>query len=137
MLPIKPTSKRPIDNTEPDLQLMFIPAADDPDYREPSYQHDLHRIEQALKAQGFEVQTRVDLQKSDIGGSWLTGEFFVHLSALVTPLGAFFGCWITAKFGRKIRFKVGDIEIEAATVKQVEQLLERAKEIKAKNEKQS
>jgi hypothetical protein len=40
---------------------------------------------------------------------------------------ALIGAWLQARHGRKVRLKVGDVEAEAATVQEVEQLLERAK----------
>lgn len=59
----------------------------------------------------------------------------MELSVLRTPLGALFGVWITAKFGRKVKIKVGDVEVEAGTMKEVDHLLDRARAIKADADK--
>ena len=133
---IKIRSIKPTDDSQPGVRLTFVAAFDEAEYRDPSYQRELQAIVQTLKVQGIKVQPRATFQKSGTGGSWLTGDFLVHLSALGTPAGALFGSWITAKLGRKVRIKVGDIEIEAANIEQVEQLLERAREIKSENDKQ-
>jgi hypothetical protein len=44
---------------------------------------------------------------------------------------ALVGAWLQARFGRKVRIKVGDVEVEAATLQEVEHLLEQAKAYRA------
>lgn len=114
----------------------FVAAENEPEYRDADRQRELYGIEAALKADGHKVQSQAYIQKSGTGASWLTGDFLMHLSALGTPVGALAGSWITARLGRKVRIKVGDIEVEAATVKQAETLIERAKAIKAEQGRQ-
>lgn len=41
------------------------------------------------------------------------------------------GAWLQAKFGRKVRLKIGDVEVEGRSTKEVEDLLERAKAFQA------
>ena len=70
----------------------------------------------------------------------------VHIDYAVSGLGAvaqqvvtlsipaataLIGAWLQARFGRKVRVKVGDVEVEAATPQEVEKLLERAKAYRA------
>jgi hypothetical protein len=43
------------------------------------------------------------------------------------------GAWLHARYGRKVRLKVGDIEAEAQTEKQVQRLLEQAEEFQNRN----
>jgi hypothetical protein len=45
------------------------------------------------------------------------------LRALLTPAGLAGGAWLHARYGRKLRLKIGEIEVEAQTLKQVERLL--------------
>jgi hypothetical protein len=132
---IKIKSITPIEGGEFNLQVAFLAGADDPDYKDNDYQHELHGIQEKLKLLGNKVHARANFQKAASGGSWLTGEFLMQLSALGTPLGTLFGVWLNAKLGRKVRVKVGDIEVEAGTLKEVEHLLERAREIKAEADK--
>ncbi|SAL85764.1 hypothetical protein AWB68_07796 [Caballeronia choica] len=51
---------------------------------------------------------------------------------LITALAAAAGVWISGRSGRKVRLKVGDIEAEARTIEEVEQLLKRAQAVQAK-----
>lgn len=135
MPPVKIIRIEPTEEDGPELHLTFLPAPDDPDYRERAYQNELEKVEQSLQASVPDVQSVSYFQKSATGGSWLTGEFIMYLSALGTPLGALLGSWITAKFGRKVKIKVDDIEVEAANLEQIDELLNRVREFKAENDK--
>jgi hypothetical protein len=54
---------------------------------------------------------------------------YPKLVASVGPVvGAVVGAWLHARYGRKVRLKIGDVEAEAQTVEQVEELLSRAEE---------
>jgi hypothetical protein len=55
-------------------------------------------------------------------------------TTLTVPLATAVGAWLHARYGRKARIKIGDIEVEAQTGKEVEQLLERAQDFKNRNE---
>lgn len=55
-------------------------------------------------------------------------------ATLTVPLATAVGAWLHARYGRKVRIKIGDIEVEAQTGKEVEQLLERAQDFKSRNE---
>lgn len=135
MATVRIKSIKPVGDDGPDMSLAFIAGPADLEYRDATYQEELHAIDAKLKTLSSRVQARADFQKSGTGGSWLTGDFLVHLSALGTPLGALFGAWVTAKLGRKVRVKIGDIEVEAVTTKEVEHLLQRAKELKREIDK--
>ncbi|MDR7260407.1 MAG: hypothetical protein ACRCS5_03810 [Sphingomonas sp.] len=135
MLGAKIVSVTPVSD-RPDAKLTFVAVDDEPGYRDADRQRELYGIEAALKADGRKVQSQAYIQKSGTGTSWLTGDFLLHLSALGTPVGALVGSWITARLGRKVRIKVGDIEVEAATVKEAETLIERARAIKAEQDRQ-
>ena len=42
--------------------------------------------------------------------------------------------WLKAKYGRKVRLKVGELEAEAQTIEEVERLLARAQKIQQQNQ---
>lgn len=133
---VKVKAIRPVEPDRPDVTIKFVAGDDDPEFKDQDYQRELTAIESALNASGSRVQSTVYIQRAVGGGSWLTGDFLTHLSALGTPVGALVGSWITARLGRKVRIKVGDIEVEAATVKEAETLIERARTIKAEQDRQ-
>jgi hypothetical protein len=50
------------------------------------------------------------------------------------PLFTVLGIWLQSRYGRKVRLKVGDIEAEARTIQEVEQLIARAQDIQQRNQ---
>ena len=69
------------------------------------------------------------------GGSWGLGEFIInHADALIGALGGVAASWIGRRSGRKLRLKVGDTELEANTQKDLEKLVEYAKELQGRQE---
>ena len=132
MSAVKIISARRIEEEEPRITLSFAGAPDDSDYREADHQRELHALDDALREDGMRVQARSDIQMSGSGGSWLTGEFLVSLATVAGPLGALAGAWITARRGRKVRIKVGEIEVEAANVEEANMLLKAVLKIKKK-----
>ena len=56
--------------------------------------------------------------------------FAPYIAAIAGVVGA----WLHAKYGRKARLKIGDVEAEAQTVEEVERLLAHALEIKQNNQ---
>ena len=47
---------------------------------------------------------------------------------MIAPLAGAVGAWIQARYGRKARIKIGEIEAEARTIEEVEELLKIAAE---------
>lgn len=58
-----------LDSGEPRFGLQFDAGPDDPSYRDPDYQRELHEIEQRLRDTGLDAQSQVSLQRSADGGS--------------------------------------------------------------------
>jgi hypothetical protein len=61
----------------------------------------------------------------DTEGAALVGDFMVPLAQVAVPaLGGVLVGWLQGRAGRKVRAKVGDIEVEAATTDDVRRLLD-------------
>jgi hypothetical protein len=97
---------------------------------------------------GFAVRTApIDLQRAPMG-TWplssdavvfsqapmaldMIHEVVVHLAPTAGPvIGTIVGAWLQGRFGRKVRLKAGDVEIEAQTPQQVDALLSRLQQLR-------
>lgn len=92
-------------------------------------QREIAEFENSLAVQGIKVSSRIEFGKAADGYSIALGEFGIKLAATMGPvLGTVLGAWLHARYGRKARVKIGDIEAEAQTVEEVKQLLNRVEE---------
>ena len=102
-------------------------APDDPREYDPKYQEELDAFVSSLDAAGVEYSQR-SVSLHSVGASdWPIGEFALSFGMGALPaLTGLAGAWIQARYGRKVRIKVGDVEAEASTVEEIERLLELA-----------
>ena len=63
------------------------------------------------------------------------GVFAVGLKEALPVIGSVLTGWFAGRFGRKIRVKVGDIEVETNTVAEAEKLIAAAEKIREKDAK--
>lgn len=71
---------------------------------------------------------------SAIGGGGPLGEFiFDNAGTLITALTTICGIWIKAKYGRKLKVKVGKTVVEANTPQEIELLVRQAKILQEKD----
>lgn len=102
-------------------------APDDPPEYNQKYQDELTAFARSLDAAGVEhSQWSIALHTADAGG-WPVGHFALSFGPpAIAALAAVTGAWLQARYGRKIRLKVGDVEAEARTMAEIKQLLEQA-----------
>jgi|ERR1017187_3904170 hypothetical protein len=116
----------------PALDLTLIPAPDDSPLKSPTCQAELQRFEQYLSSHGLEVSYTMEVRESWTPGPNLApylGDFTIKLVGTIgPPLIAGIAGWLHGRSGRKVRIKVGDLEVEAPTTKEVEKLLVLAQE---------
>jgi hypothetical protein len=122
------------------LELTPIRAADDQPLRSGGYQQELREFEAALQAQGFKVSIIIELIEAagvESQGMATYLGFVIELarSPLAGVIAAAVGAWLHARYGRKVRLKIGDIEAEAQSEKQVQRLLEQAEEFQKRKSK--
>jgi hypothetical protein len=119
---------------EADLNITLLAAPDEQSHFVPEYQQGLRAFEKVFNDQGVPIDSNCALAKM-AGGPFLSGEFVLKLAATVGPvLGTAVGAWLHARYGRRVRLKIGEIEAEAQTVAEVENLLKRAGEFQQRNQ---
>lgn len=108
------------------VELALVGAADEPTFTgSEEGQGEVERFADALRRRNLPV-TAIAIGS---GPGILTGQFLVALGPpVIEALAAVAGAWVQARYGRKVRLKVGDIEAEARTTEEVETLLRRAVE---------
>ena len=120
-----------------DATISLVPAPDDADQFSDAYQGELERVLVEAKAAGITLNPGYYMQESagDFSGlTTLAGVFTAHAkdigSILMTPLVA----WLHGRYGRKVKLRIGDMEIEANNAKEVQELLEKAQAFKQATE---
>ena len=113
-------------------KLFSLVAAPAENTAERDYQHGLHLFEAHSQRLGSTVYDRSQLVMGAVPSVYL-GEFLAksfHPSA-VTGLAGLIDAWRQARLGRKVRIKIGHIEVEASTLEEVEHLLEKARIVRS------
>jgi hypothetical protein len=117
-----------------DLEITLLPAPDDPYHLTPTYQQELRAFAQTIRGEGLPIVGKPALAKM-AGGPFLSGEFLLKLTEKIgPPLIAGIAGWLHVRSGRKVPLKVGDIEVEAPTMKEVEKLVALVPEIRQRNQ---
>ena len=113
------------------IRLVLVPALEDPPVHDPEYQSELRQVDHSFSAAGVKVFQVRDLAKAVGDGETLFGEFIVTLGPpVIAALAAVAGAWVQARYGRKVRVKIGEVEAEARSTAEIETLLKRALEFR-------
>jgi len=120
---------------ETDLQITLLAAAEYPYHLTPAHQQELRAFEQAFRGEGLPIAAKPALAKM-AGGPFLSGEFVLKLAGRIgPPLIAGIAGWLHGRAGRNVRLKVGDIEVEASTMEEVEELIALVPEIQQRDQR--
>ncbi len=115
------------------LEIELGSASDDLPINDPGFQHELAIFGGALKAAGVVYSQRgIAFDSVDAHGYPLAEFAIQHLGlpAIGIVTAAVTG-WFAGRAGRKARLKFGDVEAEARTPEEVEQLLKSAAAFRA------
>lgn len=113
-----------------EFELVLVPSPDDAPPFSPEYQKELREFAKQAGA----ISQRAFAMDSIIGGGGPIGEFiFDNAGKLITALTTICGIWIRAKYGRKLKLKVGKTVIEANTQQEIESLVKQAKILQEKD----
>ncbi|PPK73526.1 hypothetical protein B0F88_10154 [Methylobacter tundripaludum] len=113
-----------------DIELILVPAPSDAPPFSSEYQTELREF---AKQAGARSQ-RAFVMDSISGGGGPLGEFiFDNAGTVIVALTSICGIWIRAKYGRKLKLKVGKIVVEANTTEEIELLVKQVKTIQDKS----
>ena len=99
------------------IDLELIAANTDPPLRSSEYQAELMNIASALRATNAKVSFRMFMQEAIDAPSFLLGGFTIeNVKSVALVLGPIVGAWLQARYGRKVRLKIGDIEQKRVTL---------------------
>lgn len=120
------------------LDLTLLPAPDDPSIDSQEYQKELSDFHSSLwkkGLQGYPLRAGSGRGSEIVSSGAYLGQFLVIAPTTIGPLlGTVLGAWLHARYRRKVRLKIGDIEAEAQTEEQIEKLLQRAEEFQRRNQ---
>ena len=115
----------------PKISVELIAAETDPPLRSKEYQEGLAHFNGALRALDAKVSFRMFMQEAVDAPSFLMGGFTIESAKSIGLfVGPIIGAWLQVRYGRKVRLKVGDIEAEARTVEEVDELLKKAETVR-------
>lgn len=123
---------------QPELSLRLTQAPDDLARFGSEYQAELSYFMSQLNAANVDASPRIAVFDSPgtVGG--MAGEFVIPAAQIIVPaVSVAVVAWISGRAGRKLRLKVGDVELEASTQKDIDLLFAKALELKAAQTKPS
>lgn len=112
------------------VSIRLVRSQDDTAAFGADYQGELRQFRDAVDASGIAISPRIAVFDSvgAIGG--FTGEFLIPMTQAFVPfLTAAVVAWVGRRNGRKLRLKVGDIELEGNTEEDIKLLVAKAKEL--------
>ncbi len=117
------------------VRFYLLKASDEPPTFSEEGQLVLREVMSAIRDHHIDVDAPfMTLDAADAIGGY-TGEIAVLIQSVSPVLTGILGAWLQSKAGRKVRLKVGDIEVEASTVDEVKQLLQHAQAVHADQER--
>jgi hypothetical protein len=111
------------------IRVLLERAPDDPPEDDPQFQAELKEFyRQAWLGRVILSQTPFAQFR---GGEYWRPDFLALVPAAIGAIAALCGAWVQARYGRKVRLKIGDTEAEGRSVEEIETLLQKAKQFKA------
>jgi len=118
---------------EDSFAFTLLPGTEDPPFTDREYQAELRALGEALEAAGIDVASKQFMPRLQPGMIYMSlgrllGEYAMPMAQVVVPaVTAALVAWITARGNRRVRIKIGSVEVDARTPEEVEQLLQRVK----------
>lgn len=113
------------------LHLILVPDVMEPHWTLPESQASFQIVHHALKVADSQVFAVPYLTRDLDTASKLFGEFIFPLAGFLAPVvGGALVAWITGRAGRKLKLKVGDVELEACSIIEMDLLFAKVFELK-------
>lgn len=111
-----------MEENDDSISIILIPSPDDPPKQSEEYQSGISALEKSMRSEEIAFTSSRYLIESTSGGGFALGEFLVAAKSVAPLLSGLFGAWLRGKFGRRVKLKYKDLQIEATTVEDVEKL---------------
>jgi hypothetical protein len=110
-----------------EVRIVLQRASDDPAVNAPEFQKELGGVSKSLHSANVKYTVRgMTFDSVDALGFQLP-EFVVTLApGAIGAVAGICGAWVQARYGRKVRLKIGDVEAEGRSVDEIASLLKRA-----------
>lgn len=115
-----------------ELILELEAAPDDLHVSSPDFQQGLTEVSTALRDGGVTYSQRRMMFDSVGAQGYALGQYFIPLAQIAGPIiGGALVAWLAGRAGRKLKIKVGEVELEASTAAEIDHLMVKALELKA------
>lgn len=115
------------------ITLILHGAPDDTAVADPEYQRALTAVSDALRDAGILYSQRRMTFDAVGAEGYAVGQYVISVAQIAGPIvGIAVGAWIQGRAGRKVRLKVGEIELEAHSQADMDLLVDQALELRAK-----
>jgi len=117
-----------------DINLVLVPAIDDPPLRGDLCQSEIRAFVDLLRRSGVELSgTGPELRgvwSPEPVGAILSADFAIKFAAtIVPPLITGIAGWLHGRNGRRVHLRVKDVEVDAPSIAEVERLLAHAQRL--------
>ena len=115
-----------------EFELILVPSKDDAPPFSDEYQEELGQFSLHAHASS---QMCFAMDSVDGGGGPLGDFIFTNADALIAALTTLGGIYLKGRFGRKLRLKIGEVEIEANTIDEVKTMVKNVHALQNKETK--
>jgi hypothetical protein len=118
--------------------IRVVPAEDEAPVFSREFQAEFRELRKALRDNGLEAESPFMTLDSADAVSGFIGELVIPFAKIAAPVvGVVVGAWLHSKAGRKVKIKVGDVQVEATTkdaltTPELEKILQRALKARTK-----
>jgi len=106
------------------VHLFLLQASEEPRITSAPAQAEFGKLRAYLRSRGIPASTSMFYRHDDPNAGGFAGEYVVQLAHAIKPtMETFLVAWLQTRSGRKVRLRVGDAELEAASVEEAQTFL--------------